>query len=449
MDALERKVRDNLQSMFGGDIAWLKRQPRWRPAWDGDVIIDGRSVPIHVRAEKGKNYVSPMSLRQEAGVHDILERHGVPLPHVYGMMEDPLAIVMDRIPGQINLSTARDDAARDAIRAQYAESLATMHAVPCTEFTALGLDIPAGPEAIALNLYAPCENIYRQRMAGRPFALMEFIWRWLQRNIPTHRARATFISADSGQFLFEDDRLTGLIDFEVGYLGDPLAEFAGLRLRDSTEPLGDIGAMMDHYQALTGDKLDKRSVEFHTAGFCSVSGFLLWPLAFDPDIDDDYVAYLSFSVGTSRWSINAIAESIGLELGDIEVPTASPLGYPAAARHLALTIPGLLGEGELAAYDQSKALSLALYLERYNNYGQSILVQNLDEVSRLLDKRQDNSEAAEAALVEFVRRAGPEHDAALTEYFHRWLMRQDFLLRECGQSAYLTGLRLQAIAQRN
>lgn len=447
-DPLDRTIHDNLLRMVPGTITRLARQARWRPAWDVDMIVDGEPRRLHVRAEKGKNYVGPMGLRQEAAVHEILERHGIPVPHVYGMMDDPVAIVMDLIPGQINLATARSDRAREAIRTQYIEALAALHDVPTEEFGAIGLAVPRTARAIALGLYESCEKIYRQRMAGRPFALMEFIWQWVLRNVPEHRDRAAFITADSGQFLFQDDLLTGLIDFEVGYVGDPIAEFAGMRLRDSTEPLGDINTLMDHYEQLTGDRLDKNTVEFHTAGFCAVNGFLLWPLAFDPDINDDYVAYLSFSVGTTRWAINAIAETLGIDLGDINPPEAAPLFYSAATRHLRESLPRLGGRGEMADYEMGKADSLARYIERANRHGRAVQADNLADASRLLGRSVTSPEEAEIALMDFVLAAGPDRDADLARYFHRWLMRQDFLLRDCGSSSWGTGILLQKIRAR-
>src|SRR5690606_18614163 len=304
------------------------------------------------------------------------------------------------------------------------------------------------PREIALGLYEACEKIYRQRMAGRPFALMEFIWRWVVRNVPEHRQRAAFITADSGQFLFQDDRLTGLIDFEVGYVGDPIAEFAGMRLRDSTEPLGDINTLMDHYEQLTGDRLDKNTVEFHTAGFCAVNGFLLWPLAFDPDINDDYVAYLSFSVGTTRWAINAIAEILGVDLRDIDPPAAAPLVYDAATRHLRESLPRLGGHGDMADYEMGKADSLARYAEPANLHGRAVQADNLAAAAQLLGRPLASPEDAEIALVDFIQGAGPERDADLVRYFHRWLLRQDFLLRGCGSSSWGTGMLLQAIRPR-
>ncbi|MDB6062178.1 MAG: hypothetical protein JWM78_2281 [Verrucomicrobiaceae bacterium] len=448
-DALDKQMFAQVCRHFSSaEIISFSRHVRWRPSWDLKIRDDDGDKHLIVRAEKGKNYVSPVSLLQEAEIHHILERHGVPVPHVHGMLDDPLAIIMDVIPGQINLTTASDERAREKIRGEYIAAMARMHAIPLQEFADAEFVIPTTPKEIALNLYAPCEQIYRKRMAGRPFALMDFIWRWVLRNAPSHRQRAAFISADSGQFLFEGDRLTGLIDFEVGYIGDPLAEFAGMRLRDSTEPLGDIGALMDAYEKLAGDKLDKYSVEYHTAGFCGINGFLLWPLAFDPDVNDDYVAYLSFSVGTSRWAISAIAEALGVTLENPAPPTVAPLSFSAGSKHLVGAVGALKGEGPLAQYSVDKALSLARYQERSNLYGRSVLEDNLKDASQLLGNIVKTPEQAELALIEFIAQAGPEHDAALVRYFHRWLRRQDFMLNDCGSSSFLIGLDLQKIKPR-
>lgn len=449
-DPLDKKILAGLAELLpGSEIIDFQRQARWRPAWDIVIRIDGVDKKINVRAEKGQNYVGPLSLEEEANVHHVLERHGIPVPHVYGMLKDPIAIVMDFLPGQINLATAQSNAARQNIRQQYIEALVKMHCIPVEEFAEIGLNIPAGPEQIALNLYAPCEKIYRQKMVDRPFSLMEFIWQWVQRNTPSHRNSLAFITADSGQFLFDKDQLTGLIDFEVGYVGDPLAEFAGMRLRDSTEPLGDIGELMDHYEALTGDKLDKHSVEYHTAGFCAINGFLLWPLAFEPASDDDYVAYLSFSVGTSRWAISAIAEALDLKLEDPAEPEASPLTFLAAGEHLSQATATLRAQQSSLDYELGKVESLSRYMDRYNRFGRSMMEANLEDASRLVGKQLTTPEEAELALIEFIEQNEQQKDRLLVSYFHRWLKRMDFVLSGCGSSAYLTGIDLQRISERS
>lgn len=103
--------------------------------------------------------------------------------------------------------------------------------------------------------------------------------------------------------MYDEGGFTGIFDFEVGYVGDPAAEFAGMRLRNGTEPLGDISKLADHYEELTGDRIPQKVIAYHSAGFAGTNGMLCWPLVFDPEPQQDFIAYLHFSIATARWCL--------------------------------------------------------------------------------------------------------------------------------------------------
>src|SRR5829696_2169892 len=86
-----------LERTLGGTVRRIERKPRWRPAWDVDLEVDGRLLELHARGEREPRIVMPYRIRDEIAVHDLLEAHGIPVPHVYGLCEDPDAIVMDRL----------------------------------------------------------------------------------------------------------------------------------------------------------------------------------------------------------------------------------------------------------------------------------------------------------------------------------------------------------------
>src|SRR3546814_12894843 len=92
--------------------------------------------------------------------------------------------------------------------------------------------------------------------------------------------------------------------------------------------------MIDRYEMLTGDRISKQLLEYHSAGFCGVNGFLMWGLAYDTTLDQDYIAYMHYSVATTRWAIKAIAEHMGLTLTEPEEPMFRPLGFSRAGKHL-------------------------------------------------------------------------------------------------------------------
>jgi len=75
---------------------------------------------------------------------------------------------------------------------------------------------------------------------------------WVRRNVPTHRIKPAFITCDSGQFLFENSRVTSVLDMELAHIGDPALDLASLMLRDMSEPLGDLTPAFRLYEELTG-----------------------------------------------------------------------------------------------------------------------------------------------------------------------------------------------------
>ena len=443
---MDRKVHDWLEAKLGPVTAFT-RHPRWRPGWDVVVERDGVPLPLYIRGPRGDTYVSPVDMHQEAGIHRVYAANGIPAPRLVGLIDDPLSIVLERLPGTINVSTVDDDDTRRRILDDYVAIVARVHQLPLAAFAEIGLPVPETPEEIALALYTPAIAIF-DRTIGRPFPLMRFVERWLHRNVPQDRTRAAFVNFDAGQFMFEGDRVTGLIDFEVSAFGDPAAELAGLRIRNTAEPMGDISALIDRYEALTGDRIDKRLIEYHTAGFCGVNGFLLWPLAFDSAPEQDYVAYLQFAVAGSRYAIRAIADHGGMALADPAMPAARPIGFAQAGAHLARQIAALPGETKADAYARDSIAALARYQQRWAEYGPAVLEADLADAAALLGRAVADWDEAQAAVEAFVVAAGPQEDAALAQYFHNWLTRQDFLLRDCGPSYAYHGIDLQPIPPR-
>src|SRR5437868_3021731 len=113
MDAAADEERARLarwvEHTVGGTVTRVERMPRWRPAWDVDVVLAGRVLPLHARGEREPRIAMPARIADEVAVHDLLEAHGLPVPHAYGVCNDPYALVMDRLSGLVDLAGASDD----------------------------------------------------------------------------------------------------------------------------------------------------------------------------------------------------------------------------------------------------------------------------------------------------------------------------------------------------
>ncbi len=431
----DQKVRDWLEGELGGTVVAFERQPRWRPAWYADLSRDGRLHRYYVRGSRGGNFLEMITLAQEADVNRVLHKHGVPVPAVHGMIDDPPAIVMECLPGRANLATAVDDAERDAVLDQYIEAMRRMHEIDVREFGAIGLPVPADNRAAALNLYAIGEANYR-RAKSAPSPMIEFMWRWMRRNVPAGRQRRALLQADSAQFLYEDRTLTGLIDFEAAYVGDPVAEFAAMRSRDCEEPLGDISRIARKYEAATGDQIDKDAVEFHTAGWSLMTPFQWEDSVRHPAPGDSWLEYFTWLVGCGRWALEAIAQVVGAPLevlGRPDEDSSSSSYWQASFQNLLSVLDEWPGSGDGAGNSAAdRARAVTRFAEHVHAVGRELEGAEVREISEILGVRQPDLAAAEAALEELVLTASPDRDAEFVRYFHRWTQRQQFLIEGTG-----------------
>src|SRR3546814_2728162 len=154
--------------------------------------------------------------------------------------------------------------------------------------------------------------------------------------------------------------------------------------------------MIDRYEMLTGDRISKQLLEYHSAGFCGVNGFLMWGLAYDTTLDQDYIAYMHYSVATTRWAIKAIAEHMGLTLTEPEEPMFRPLDFSRAGKHLVEQIRAMPDGKPVEDYARDSAAALARYMSRCNDYGQNIHARDLAEASALVGHLRDNKDGAQA-----------------------------------------------------
>src|SRR3984957_7425945 len=374
MDA-DQKVRDWLERELGGTVVAFERQQRWRPAWFASMSRDGAVQSFYVRGSRGGNFPEMITLAQEADVNRVLFKHGVPVPRVHGMIDDPPAIVMDRLPGRVNLATAADDAEREAVLDDYVEAMRRMHAIDVREFEAIGLRGPADNRGAALNLYAIGEANFRKAKSV-PSPMIEFMWRWMQRNVPAGREQRALLQADSAQFVYENAKLSGLIDFEAAYIGDPVAEFAAMRSRDCEEPLGDIGRIARKYEAATGMRIEASAVEFHTAGWSLMTPFQWEHSVRHPAPGDSWLEHFTWLVGCGRWALEAIAQVVGAPLEVPERPgegASSPGYWRASFRNLESMLDEWPGAGDGSGNSAAeRARAVTRFAEHVHAFGREL-----------------------------------------------------------------------------
>jgi len=438
----EARIAAWVEREMGGRVVDVERQARWRPAWTFDVVRGAERLPVYFRGDRGLADHGVYGLEREMAVLRVLEAEGIPVPHVHGFCESPRGIVMERCAGRANLASAGSDAERAAVLDHYVEILARIHSIDVAAFEKVGLKRPRDAREIGLADLDAWERAYRRAKVG-PEPLIEFGLRWLRRNAPRDRDRVGFVCSDSGQFLFEDGRVTAVLDLELGYLGDPVADLAGLRTRDLSEPLGDLGRAVTRYEALTGEPVDRRALDFHTARFALVTPLAVAALVAAPPPGIDLVQYLCWSVVYARVPIELMAGLAGVALDPPAMPEPAPTRQAPAHDALTAMLAAPAAGDAFGRYRGDAAWRVAEYLRRADRYASALERDDLEEVAAILGQRPSDWRTADAALESFVCRTGPESDAQLLSHFHRRCLRREFLLEPVARE--LAGASLQRL----
>lgn len=412
-----------VERLVGGTIVGGERQERWRPAWFLDVECDGEVRQVYFRGARGAGALEFYDIEYEYRVMRVLEEHGIPVPHLYGFCEDPKGIIMDRSTGRANLGTETDPELKRTTLEHYMEILLAMHRIDVAAFEAIGISRPKTRDAVALADLDFWEKGYRDRKPG-PRPLVEFALQWLRANVPTHRDTVTFCAADAGQFLFDQGRVTAVIDFELATLGDPLADLGSLRSRDISEPLGDLSHGYRHYAELSGEPLDERVLSYHSVRFALNTPLAVVPMNGYAPPGLNYAQYLGWEFVYSRLPIEIIAEVEGVELERPSLPEAPAAQLPTPHDVLVRMLEKECG----GSYEVDTALRVAQYVREIDRRGARIEKEDLEEASAIVGRRLASWDEADAELEKIVAADGQARRAELLRYFHRRMLRHEALL---------------------
>ena len=423
-EQLDDLVRDWVTANVG-EVVSFERQHRWRPAWFVIAHCDGRPVRLYVRGNR--DGFGTMDVGREASILRVMEAHSIPVPHVHAEIGDGAAVVMDWLTGEPNLGTAADAAEVDAVMDSYIEALVAVHRIEPEAFGDLGMAVPTTSEAIALDFFETFVTRYRE-FKRRPEPLLEFGIGWLRRNVPVRRSQPAFVLGDSGQFMFSDRRITGLLDVELAHIGDVAHDLAGLRLRNATEPMGDLTRVYACYEQVSGEPLDRTAIEFHTAKFalCTPLGLVI-ALHLDLALPE-ILQYVEWFHQLSLHAIESIARLADVQLDAVSLPEPARHEYTGLVDGLPAMIEGLDAAAGIAEYRRDTVASVAKFAARVNEYEPAIISADLDDIATLIGQRPVDRLTGDALLEDFIRDAGPDHDAALIRLLHRRCMRQMLLL---------------------
>ncbi len=430
-------IRAWVSANLAGEVEEIERLERWRPQWKVTYIADGTRQNVLFR---GNRPIAPVeALRFEMDVMKVLEANGILVPHIHGWVDAPVAFVMDwidtedRAPGMLhtaidNPTTMTDE--RWAATLDYMEHLAAVHAVPVAEFAEVARlgDPPSTPRDIALHA---TERMYGMgQMAGNIDSTLEFLQRWLRRNVPEHRREVHFIAGDAGQFMSAGAEVLALLDFEIADLGDTHWDLACFRGRHPYENMGDIPALYRRYAEVTGVEVDLTVVAYYTVAFLqlAVIGATFFMM---PEIRGaNWIEGMLERASISRRALEAIAELRGVELDhDLHLPEPAPDSFEVSGlRKLLVDIGRLPTSTAFEPWERDLLAAIPDFLLNHARYRDWFERESIADVGRLVGPRFDDLASADEALDRVIAAGDPDDDAALVGILHRRALRLSMII---------------------
>lgn len=425
-----------------GNVSAITRQPRWRPVWFADVETDDGPRKLCVRGDR-TDMTLIFPLDHEMRLQAIMYDHGIPVPKVYGWIDEPAAYVMDAVPGSWGFERSTEAERRSAVD-DYLQILARLHALDISPFVDGGIMRARRPEdsgTFGLSRYIA---VYRASKS-LPEPLMEFCLGWLRRNPPVSRGRESVIVWDSGQFHHQDGRIVAVLDLEIGHIGDPMMDLAAWRMRDTVIGFGNFAELYDRYSELSGQAVDLDALQRHHFAFTLTNQLPLGAALRQPPPESDLMTNLQWCCETNLFATEALADILDVELPTVEMPDPRQSRATAALEHLVRNLVSLQTEDEYLRYKIRTMFRLARHAARLDEIGDQVSQDDLDDLQQLLGHRPQSWLEGEAELERFVLADADtgRHDEQLLQLLHKRNLRAQMLLGPAG-SAMARHARIQS-----
>ena len=256
-----------VQAVTGRALVAESRLPTVRPAWRIDLQGPrDATTPFVIRCARpaGFGLSTVYSLQREARVLRSLARHGFPVPRVEAESADPEALLLECMPGTSDfaLLDARP-AWKQTVVDHFIELLVRLHAIPVAD-----LDVPGaaprgrhhtGGARRARHLEGAVSGC--RRTSGLPAVLRAGMARAERTAEP--RVRAGQGDTGPNQCLFDERGVTGVLDWELAHVGDPMEDLGWIAARTFFASFGSLPQLLRRYAALSARDLDFKRIGYY------------------------------------------------------------------------------------------------------------------------------------------------------------------------------------------
>lgn len=181
-------------------------------------------------------------------------------PRVLAVSADARMFLMERLDGESDVAKAPD---LGGLRDDLAANAAALHGL---DPGVLGLDETIGlPNVRSATLANLAEFRRAYDALATTEAVVDDAFALATTSVPGGEDRPVLLHGDlgPGNFLFAGGRITGLVDWELWHLGDPMDDLASLWFRGVLRGDPDIDPWFEAYRAASGTELDGEKLSYY------------------------------------------------------------------------------------------------------------------------------------------------------------------------------------------
>jgi aminoglycoside phosphotransferase (APT) family kinase protein len=188
-----------------------------------------------------------------------------------GVMDRPF-FIMDRAPGRTGMGAfpaAEAESTRAKVADDFLSELARLQSLDYREYGLEILGPPKTPEDPARIQTAHWSEVYERDRMGEHHPILSAAFAWLKAN-PVVTDRVVIVHGDyrSGNYLYDDNGIIAMLDWEMAHLGDPMEDlgWASMTFWGRDELAGGLmerEAFYRLYEQKTGHRVDRERLFFY------------------------------------------------------------------------------------------------------------------------------------------------------------------------------------------
>jgi len=422
-----------IETVGRGKISRLHRHIARREAWVVDVTRpDGSVLEGFLRLQREEDRVDPRRLERETRIVQALADTDVPVPQVHGWNPELRATLFERDPGRADLDKVDDLAQQRSVMEDFMRIVARVHTL---ELDALALGdvmqyMPTTPVECALNEVDLIVSQWRRFIDDQADPLTVYSLDWLRRFAPDSVARTSLVQGDTGpvNFMFQDDRVSAVIDWELGHFGDPLEDLGNIAVREFWNPSGGLSGLFELYERESGIPYDRFRVRYY-AVHQNVRGMIPIHYICENAHPRESVAwYLCYRYVGDRATCEMLAAAMEVPIEPPEMPEDggnSDVLADSAIHALEHDIAPALDD-PFAASRARDVQTLIRCMDRKRRYGALLDQMELEELADLLETKLTSLPDARRSFSAAVEE-GRLDDAAVIRTLSRKALRDEWL----------------------